>query len=375
MNRNLTVGLVVAAATAILFMAILMVGQEQALFTPRNTYLVLLPNAEGLQLGSPVKLVGVQVGVVTEIRLPAESEEQSIRVTLSVNRAFADRIRIDTHANIRLRSLLSGEKYIELTLGSPEKPELPPGSTIFAPVSDFEQIFAQGTNIATDMAEITSALRVIFDSIQRKEGLIGQLLIDPEFGQESVQDVQATLNSVRVILEQIETGQGLLGAAIGDGDLRQKVTDDLGGLFANLNTILESAQDPGTPLGSLLHKAEDGDSAMENLRQASESVRRVTERLESGEGLMGRLLNDPQYADRVLGDLETTLSNLASITGKIDRGEGTLGGFVNDPALYQGVRDVVIGVQESRMLRWIVDRYARRGTDVLSGGQDTSGSD
>jgi len=28
---------VVAAATAILFMAILMVGQEQALFTPRNT--------------------------------------------------------------------------------------------------------------------------------------------------------------------------------------------------------------------------------------------------------------------------------------------------------------------------------------------------
>ena len=73
MNRNFMVGLVISSAAAVLLLAILLIGQDQALFTSRVEYTVLLPNAEGLQTGSPVKLVGVQIGVVKAIRLPDSS--------------------------------------------------------------------------------------------------------------------------------------------------------------------------------------------------------------------------------------------------------------------------------------------------------------
>ena len=55
---------------------------------------------------------------------------------------------------------------------------------------------------------------------------------------------------------------------------------------------------------------------------------------------------------------------------KVDRGEGTLGALVNDPLLYQGMRDVVTGVQDSRFLRWMAQRYARKGGASRAGAGD-----
>ena len=364
MNRNLSVGLVVAAGAGILLLTVLMIGQEQAMFTPRNDYTVLLPNAEGLQTSSPVKLVGVQVGVVKQIRLPTPTEERVVRVTLSINRDFADRLREDTRANLRVLSLLGGEKYIELTLGSPDRPELAPGSEITAALSDIDRIFTQGSTIASDMAEITSSLKVIFERIQRREGMLGRLLMDPDFGKQSLEDLAGTLGSLQQISRQLETGEGLLGALLNDPQLRDQVRDEIRGILGGIDTVLTAARDPATPIGSVLTPGGEGQEVLENLRSASASFRGVAERLERGEGLIGRLVADPAYADRVLGDLEATLRHVASITAKIDRGEGSIGGLVNDPALYQGLRDVVTGLQESRLLRWMVRRYGGKGARV-----------
>jgi phospholipid/cholesterol/gamma-HCH transport system substrate-binding protein len=363
MSRNLIVGVLISVAAVILFGAVLMIGQEQAMFTPKNEYTVLLPNAEGLQTGSPVKLVGVQVGVITAIRLPETSEQRDLRVTLSVNRAYADRIRADSQAKVRMLTLLSGDRYLELSLGSPEEPVLPPGAEIRA-VFEYQELFAQGSNIANDLAAITATLRVVFDKIQRQEGVLGRLLMDPSFGQDTMEDVRETLASVRRITAQVERGDGLAGALISDRDLRERFVEGFTDLTAKLNRVLDAAQDPDTAIGSLLTEEGDGAEVMDDVRRAADALQRVAQRLEDGDGMLGRLLADPEYADRVLGDLEAALRHTASITGKIDRGEGTLGGLVNDPALYQGVRDVVTGIQESRLLRWMVQRYGRKGAEA-----------
>lgn len=364
MSRNFAVGVVLAAAAAILFVGILLIGQDQGLFTQRDRFAVLLPNAEGLQAGSPVKLVGVQVGVVTDIRLPEPGEARIIRVTLSINRAHSDRIREDTTANLRVLSLLGGEKYIELTLGSPDSPPLAPGSEIHASLSDLDQMFARGSSITNDLAQITGTLKEIFERIQKQEGILGRLLMDPTFGREGIEDVRRTLGSLQRIAAQIESGEGLIGAAINDPALKDRVLRRLPEILDHVDQVIAGLQDPSTPIGSLLQPGGEGEAAIADFRRAAESIRRSAEKLESGDGLAARLLNDPGYADRVLGDLEATLRNLASITGKIDRGEGSVGGMVNDPALYQGLKDVVTGLQESRLLRWMVQRYGRKGAEA-----------
>jgi hypothetical protein len=62
---------------------------------------------------------------------------------------------------------------------------------------------------------------------------------------------------------------------------------------------------------------------------------------------------------------------VASITGKIDRGEGSVGAFVNDPAVYDGLRDVVTGLQDSRFLKWMVRRYGRKGAEARLKAEDS----
>ncbi|MGD8376835.1 MAG: MlaD family protein [Acidobacteriota bacterium] len=371
MNRNLMVGLVISAAAAVLLITILLIGQDQALFTPKVEYTVLLPNAEGLQTGSPVKLVGVQIGVVKAISLPDMVGGQSLRVTLSVTRAYAERLRADTTAKLRVLTLLSGDRYIELTLGSPDQPVLPPGSELRAQ-SEYEELFTQGSSIANDLAAITATLRLVFDRIQRQEGVLGRLLMDPTFGQQSVEDFTATLGSLRRITGQVERGEGLAGALLSDTELRDEVTSKITSVLGRLDDVLDAAQDPKTPLGGLLQEGGDGAALMADLRETTQALRRVTRRLDEGNGLVGRLLSDPAYADRVLGDLERTLGHLASITRKIDGGQGSLGAFVNDPAVYLGIRDVVTGIQESRLLRWMVNRYAKKGAHAR--GADTPGA-
>jgi len=371
MSRNLAVGLTVGVAATILLLAVLVLGRDRALFTPRDEFTLLLPNVEGLQVGSPVKLVGVQVGVVTDIRLPDSGETSMVRVILNINRSYSDRVREDTEANLRVLSLLGGEKYIELTLGSPERAALPAGSEIRASLSDLDRMFSQGSNITTDLAEITGTLRQIFDRIQKQEGMLGRLLMDPTFGRDSLEDVRKTLGSLSRIAAQIEGGEGLIGAALHDPELRDRVVQRLPQLLDDIDAVVVGLRDPATPIGSILLPGGQGEAAIADVRAAAESIRRSAESLENGNGLAGRLLHDSEYADRVLGDLEATLRNAASITGKIDRGEGSVGAFVNDPAVYDGLRDVVTGLQDSRFLKWMVRRYGRKGAEARLKAEDS----
>jgi phospholipid/cholesterol/gamma-HCH transport system substrate-binding protein len=356
-NRSLIVGLVMVVAFGVLSLAILMVGQEQALFRARDDYYLLLPNAEGLKVGSPVKLVGVQIGAVAGIELPDTPDLQDIRVTMKIDQTYSQRIREDTEAHLRNISLLGGEKFIELSLGSEEHPPLPPESEILASATDMEILTRRGTDIATDLQEITSDLRVVFDRIERQEGMLGQLLANPDVGD----DIRETLSSVRSLSQKLEAGEGLVGTLLVDSEFRDKTTKNLGEVAQRMNNILARMEDPDTTLGALLDKEGGGAVIIENLQQASASFRDVARELESGDGVLPRLLHDEEYADRVLGNLEDTTRNLASITGKVDRGEGSIGGLVNDPELYEGLRDVVTGLQESRFLRWMVSRYSQKG--------------
>lgn len=371
-NRNVMVGMVVLIAFAILFLAVFAIGQDQALFSLQDKFYLVLPNAQGLQIGSPVKLVGVQVGAVSAIRLPEGPDERNIQVTLKIKRSHAARVRKDTLAKLRFLNPLGGERFIELTLGSADQPSLPPGSEIFAPLSELELLLTQGTDIASNVAEVTNTLRVVFARIERQEGILGQLLLSPAFAADTLLDLSATAASLRRVTATLEEGNGLLGALIYDDELRRRTTADLTSVLSRFDRLLAQLEDPDSPLGSLLQGNTATGEILENLQHASRSFRELAERLDDKEGLLARLLSDEEYADQVLSDLEDTARNMASITGKVDRGEGSLGALVNDPQLYEGMRDVVTGVQDSRFLRWMARRYARKGARERS---DAAGTD
>ena len=105
---------------------------------------------------------------------------------------------------------------------------------------------------------------------------------------------------------------------------------------------------------------------MENMAKTTEDLKAVTAQLRSGKGLAGRLMSDDASARKILANLEKTTKNLESITGKMDRGEGTVGALLNDPQVYEGLRDVVGGIQKSRMGKGLIHHYQKKGSKDAS---------
>jgi phospholipid/cholesterol/gamma-HCH transport system substrate-binding protein len=101
-------------------------------------YELLYGFAGGVEVGSPVRVSGVKVGKVEAIQfLPEEArkehEKQSDLVTLQLTISVADKarsaVRRDSRFYVNMAGII-GERYIEISPGSRDQAELPPGSVV-----------------------------------------------------------------------------------------------------------------------------------------------------------------------------------------------------------------------------------------------------
>lgn len=362
-SRDLTVGAFAMLALVVLAIGIMAVGGESKLFSRKATYRAVFPASDGLVIGSPVKMNGVQVGTVTGVRLSTDPGTTGIEVLLGVQRSYTERVREGSTAALRFLQYLSGEKYVEISPGDPAKPALEEGSVI--PAEEGSKFLETGEDIADNLNQITVSLRQILEPLERGEGLLGEMLHDPNFGKEGLAAVRGVLENLQDLTARLKSGKGFAGRMLFDPALESKA-DDLGRAVTALSSALARIDRGEGAAGDLLAKEGASRKAIDDLAAAAASLRRVAAALESREGLAGRLLYDKEYADRVAEDLEATLANLRSITGKIDAGEGTLGALVNERTLYDGAEDVVAGVGDSKFARWLLRHYQKKGIESES---------
>src|SRR5213596_1990363 len=123
------IGLLVAIALAILMVTTFSLNQEQPFWERKAQYEVHFSRTGGLQTGAPVSLSGVTIGSVAEMRFPPDPTASYIQVLVNVVGEAAPRIGDNSVATIRTFGLL-GDRYIELSAGSPDASSLPPGGLI-----------------------------------------------------------------------------------------------------------------------------------------------------------------------------------------------------------------------------------------------------
>lgn len=364
-GRELAVGTLFALALVILALAIMAVGGESQLFVSQTHYRTRFPSADGLSVGSPVRMAGVQVGAVSSILLPTDPKDTGIQVQISIDEAYAGRVRQDSGAKLRTLLYLSGEKFVEVSPGSPDRPQLPEGAEI--PLVADKEILEQGQDIAGNLNEITISLRNILARLEKGEGLIGEMLTDPKFGKEGLESLRASLDNAAQISSDLILlrppafrGDGAVGRLLYDEELGRKL-DTLGQAVEDFSSLMATVNKHEGALGELLEEGGAGQQAIVDLRDAAATLKVVAERLESPEGMLGRLLHDPEYSEALAQDLRGALRDLAEITAKINRGEGSLGALINDRTLYDGAQEIVDGAKDSKFTRWMLRRYRKKG--------------
>ena len=133
---------------------------------------------------------------------------QDLTIHFDIERKYQHLVKADSRVEIKTIGLL-GDKYLEVTPGSPGKPDLAPGSEIRAyRGAELEKILAGSGDLVDNVVAITKSLKIILGRTEKGEGFLGELTTDSEAGKELSRSLRQTLDSANLLLSDARTGKG-----------------------------------------------------------------------------------------------------------------------------------------------------------------------
>lgn len=370
-EKSLRVGLLVAGSLLTLMIFLFFIGSEQKIFARKNEYMVQLENVTGLAEGNPVKMAGVTIGVIKDIQLPRDPKERNVRIELMIDRKYAERVRGDSRARLKKLGLLAGDSYVDITPGTPRFQVLEPGSLIPSQrQTNVDQLLSSGEDLVDNLVQISYSMKNILSRVDRGEGLLGELTSAPETKQRLTDTFLTTLNKTNAALTHMESGKGVAGKLLYDDKYAEELTTSIASAARNLDAITVnvqgSLQSGDGMVGALLSDPEGKRKVfelVENLRVTSANLATFTNSLQTGQGLVPRLLNDKVYGDQALAEFTGLVTQLNQVVTKINSGEGTAGKLIADPGVYESINDILIGINESKLLRWLIRNRQQSGIE------------
>ena len=367
-RRKLKVGLFTAGLLIVLGLVIVLLGKKQGIFERHVTYEARFEHVGGLIPGAAVWLNGVVVGSVDDVELPSDPKQPEITVVLRINARLAARVRGDSRVRIRTLGLL-GDRYLEISSGSISQPALPPGSVIPSEEpTDVSAVLSRGGDAMTNVLAISTSLRKILDRVERGEGVLGELTVNPESGRQVVNRLSSVLDQADGILKDLREGKGALGKLIVDPKLGDQLVADLSGMAHAGRQVGEAlerdlARDDSVAAGLLRDPQgrQRLQRALDSIAEAGTAAAAAGKDLTEGKGVLPRLLNDGDYARSFLTDLAGLTSSLRQVADKLDHGRGSAARLINDPTLVTDLENVVRGVQESKLATWFVRNRREAG--------------
>jgi phospholipid/cholesterol/gamma-HCH transport system substrate-binding protein len=356
------VGLLLLVALTVLAIGIGLIGKESNLFRHKNRYFIRFETVGGLTTGNPVQLNGVNVGDVQRVILPQDPADSEIQVWITLDRRYSERVREDSQARIKTLGLL-GDKYVEISSGSPKFAVIPDGGQIAtAPATSVDELLASGEDVMDNVTAITFSLRNILERTERGEGVLGELTSESETGRRVTDSILATLESFRLLVDNLNRGDGALPRLLHDPALG----DSLEGSLTRLDDILTQIESGDGLLPTLLHDPEAKarfDQTVERLDGTLANLETLTRDLNEGDGLLQKLIRDEAWAEEVSGNLSQLIERLDELSRRLTSGDGTAARLLNDPQIYDSLNDILIGIDESWMLRWLIRNRQKAGIE------------
>lgn len=328
-TRSLRVGFLMVVGASLLAAAIFSIGGGVDWFRSTETLRAHFARVNGLQVGAPVYLAGVNVGTVDTIRFPRNPRANFVVVYMSVRKNAMPRVRVDSVAKIESMGLL-GDKFLLLTSGTTGAPSIKAGALVESqnPVNYASLLQARGTSdLVANIMAISNSVRELLESINQGHGVLAQLIKGPSNPNEkplSLASLQQTMDNAERItaqlnltLDRINQGQGLLGALLSPKTNGRQIVNNFALAADSLRTT--SAR----------------------LDRTSEQLQTLVARMNGAHGMLPQLMEDQDYSRQVLGNLRESSEDMRQIFDKINDGQGTIGLLVNDPALYNKTTNLV----------------------------------
>jgi phospholipid/cholesterol/gamma-HCH transport system substrate-binding protein len=329
---QLRVGVTVIAAGLTLAVLLLLMSNTAGFFTKRITLKSYFDNAEGLRLGAPVRLMGVDIGNVTQISIVNEHDKQitPVQVLMKVSTKYSYSLRRDSVTSLDTAGVL-GETYLDIDSTQAVGGAAQDGDTLPTQVHpDFNQVVRSSQSTLQNMDALLKRADRILAFAESGKGSLGKLIYDPTL----YNRFSATVADFQKIVDQVSSGQGSLGSLISKSDAYDKFLSTLD----KMNSVIDDIQQGKGTAGKFLKDP----SLYNNANDTIANVKKLTEDINAGKGTIGRLSKDEELANK----LDTTITKLSELTTDLQAGKGTAGKLLKDETLYNNVNETLVKTQD-----------------------------
>lgn len=306
-------GIFFALALVVAIIILEMVGAAD-FFTPGYQVKASFKNVQELKRGDPVKIAGVEVGRVEDIKLI----EARALVVMKINGKYD--IPTDAKAIIKFTGLM-GQNYVAVEGGTSKnivvhsKTE---GTTLDSEEQpDLSAIMTKLQNVANNVEGMTKSF-----STENFSTLLGPIM---NVFTDNRTNISTILSNTATVTHDIAAGQGTVGKLIKDPALYNAAF--------NAVTNLQAAS------GDLKGVMAQASGMVGNANALMGTAKVIVDEVNAGQGTVGKLLKDPT----LFYQMTNTMGNMAEIMEKVNRGTGSVARVINDQDLYKNAR---LGLQK-----------------------------
>ena len=332
-NTEAWVGIFVVVGIFLLILMTLKIEKFQVGKKIGYPLTIYFDTAAGLEQNSQVRIAGVRLGEVEKVILEGGKAKVTFRIPSDVV------LFKDAKAYLKSEGFL-GEKYVEITPGTPGNPKVESGGVIEqgAPPMDVEKFISKVSDAGEDIKEMIKPVGDLLKTIdpEKVERIVtnldnfsGQLTSLAKDSKDTIQKAKGAFASIEDIGEKVKSGEGTLGKLINDEAIYQEA-----------KKTIETAKE-----------------AVEKVKGTAESLKNASEKIERGEGTLGKLINDEtlyqeigetvKSAKETMESANKALQSVSQIAEKVEKGEGTLGKLINDDSLIKETEKTMKKVQKA----------------------------
>ena len=276
---------IIIAAT--LFIVEFLRGKD--IFSKNNTYYIIYPSVDGIEVSTAVTVGGFPAGRISEIQYNRESADYTVQVSISRQFSIPEDSRMEIYS-----SDILGTKKIKVAAGTSSVPASA-GDTL---TGGFEADML--STLAGSISPVAAGLDTLIQNLNTAVTSVNLLL--SESNREQVSALLSTLSSTADDLSALS------------GTLRDR-SPEISDIILRLNSISAALDSAAASAGNTLANAEEITAGLRDagLGAAVDSIRILTGRLQDPSGSIGRLItSDSLYNSitRLSNDLDSLIRGI-----------------------------------------------------------------
>ncbi len=269
---------------------------------PKYNLKTFLPEVAQLVKGAPVRLDGVEVGNVEDIKIVPRSKEKvdknrNIEVDMRVDKKYREYILVPIPDNGEIK-------------GTEEKA--------------MKEVVERSAEVLGNLSALSENVQELIKGVREGKGSLGKLLTDDQ----AYRHLNSILAKGDEMISSVQAGQGTLGKLVASDEMYTKVDKGLD----NVNVILADVRAQKGTIGKLMYDPTLYDRAKEAITNGNAVIGDVR----AGKGTLGKLATD----ETLYNKMRDTSGNLASATAKLNENTTTAGKMFSDPKLYDNLTEL-----------------------------------